>query len=174
MSRRKAHRRDAEGLAPTPERFAQGVVERLPQAIADEAGRPARPYRAIDTLSVMLRKGTITPGMHEAGNEFHALFMAAQLEPLRAADLHRLPDGVKDLPMSLRMAEARKEVWKVLESLGGMHSPAGSCIWHVVGAAATLKDWALHQGWNGRALSQETASGILVGALGVLQAYFGL
>jgi hypothetical protein len=61
-----------------------------------------------------------------------------------------------------------------VKTLGGVASPAGSCLWHVVGAAATLKEWALHHGWNGRALSPEAASGVLIGALGALQAHFGL
>jgi hypothetical protein len=172
MRKRKA-RTPRDELAPSVERFAHGTVERLKQPIADEAGRPVRPYRAVDTLTAMLRKGTITPAMHQAGEDFHALFMTAQLEPLRAADLNRLPDGIRDLPMSLRQAEARKEIWRIVKTLGGVASPAGSCLWHVVGAAATLKEWALHHGWNGRALSPEAASGVLIGALGALQARFG-
>lgn len=172
---KKRNVRTAAGeVAPSPERFARGPVERLARPIADEAGRPARPYRAVDTLGAMLRKGTITPAMHQAGEEFHALFMTAQLEPLRAADLNRVPDGIRDLPLSLRQAEARKRVWRVLKSVGGIASPAGSCLWHVVGSAATLKEWALHCGWNGRRLTQEAASGVLLGALGAVQAHFGL
>ena len=88
MRKRKA-RTPADELAPSAERLAQGLIERLLQPIADEAGRPARPYRAVDTLTAMLRKGSITPEMHQAGEDFHALFMTAQLETLRAADLHR-------------------------------------------------------------------------------------
>ena len=60
------------------------------------------------------------------------------------------------------------------EALGGMASPAGSCVWHVVGCEWTVKDWALSRGWNGRPLRLETASGILVGSLGMLQGHFGL
>ncbi|HVA14998.1 MAG TPA: hypothetical protein VNF99_17260 [Stellaceae bacterium] len=174
MSRRKPRAKPLDELAPSPERRAHGTVERLPHAIADEAGRPVRPYRAVDTLGAMLRKGTITPAMHQAGEEFHALFMTAQLEPLRAADLRRMPDGMHELPMSLRQSEARKAIWRMLKTLGGVASPAGSCLWHVVGCAATLKEWALHHGWNRRALSQEAASGVLIGALGALQALLGL
>jgi hypothetical protein len=172
--RKRKQRASQDTLAPSPERLAQGIVERVPQALADEAGRPARPYRAVDTLTAMLRKGTITPEMHQAGEDFHALFITAQLETLRAADLHRLPDGARELTITLRQAEARKEVWRVMKALGGVASPAGSCVWHVVGAAATLKEWALHHGWNGRTLSPEAASGVLIGALGALQSYFGL
>jgi hypothetical protein len=159
---------------PTPERRRQGPIERLPQAIADENGKPARPHRAIDTLGAMLRKSSITAPMHQAGEDFHALFMTASLEPLRAADLNRLPDGMRDLPMTLRQAESRKRIWTILKLLGGLTSAAGSCVWHVVGCQWTVKDWALRQGWNGRLVSPEAASGILIAALSVLQAYFGL
>ena len=34
-------------VAPTKERRNQGIVERLERPIADEYGRPVRPYRAI-------------------------------------------------------------------------------------------------------------------------------
>jgi hypothetical protein len=172
--RRVKSLRQGDETAPSPERFAQGLIERAPHAIADEAGRPARPYRAPSALDILLRRKTITPAMHQAGEDFHALFVAAALDPLRAADLLRVPDGAHDMPLTLRQAEARKSIWRALKSLGGMSAPAASCVWHVVGCEWTLKNWAEQQGWNGRALSQEAASGILVGSLGVLQAHFGL
>jgi hypothetical protein len=78
------------------------------------------------------------------------------------------------VPLSQRRADARNRIWSALEALGGIASPAGSCVWHVVGCEWSVKDWALRQGWGGRPLSQETASGVLVGALGTLQAHFGL
>lgn len=172
--RSRHHHRDDDVLSPTRERRAHGLIERLERPIADEDGRPVTPYRAIDTLAAMLRKSTITPAMHQAGEEFQALFLTAHLDTLRVPDLRRVPQGMHDLPITLAQAEARKKVWLALKTLGGMAAPAGSCVWHVIGCQWTLKDWALRQGWNGRALTQETASGILVGSLGVLQAHFGL
>jgi len=163
-----------DDIAPTPERRRQSLIERAAQVIADEQGRVARPYRAPDTLTILLRKSRITPEMHQAGEDFHALFTTANFQGLRAADLNRLPDGVRELPLTLAQTEARKKVWEALKTLGGLAAPAGSCVWHVVGCEWTLKDWALRQGWNGRHYSQEAASGILLGALGVLQAHFGL
>src|SRR6516162_757089 len=53
-------------MTPTPERRNQGIVERLDRPIADESGRPARPYRAVDTLAAMERRGSITAGMSQA------------------------------------------------------------------------------------------------------------
>ncbi|HZL58318.1 MAG TPA: hypothetical protein VFC38_01315 [Stellaceae bacterium] len=175
MSRvRRKHQRAIVLGGLTPERAAKGDVELLPRAIADEQGRLARPYRALDALSLMAKKGTISPAMRQAGDDFHALFVLAHLDPLRAPDLDRLPHGAPGLHLSLRQAEARKKIWQALKALGGAASPAGSCVWDVVGCQWTVKAWALRAGWAGRTLSQEAASGILVGALGVLQAFYGL
>jgi hypothetical protein len=161
---------------PTPERARHGAIERLDHAIADEAGRPARPYRGLDTLTLMLRRGTISPGMHQAAEDFRALFYRASLDPLRAPDLARVPTGTfaADTPLSHRQMEARAKVWAALEVLGGIASPAGSCVWHVVGGEWNVKDWAVRRGWGGRPVSPETAAGILVGALGALQTHFRL
>jgi hypothetical protein len=54
-----------------------------------------------------------------------------------------------------------------------MASPAGSCLWHVLGWELPVKEWALQQGWSGRRVSQETASGILIAALGALESHLG-
>ena len=175
MARSKSRRarRSEEGMAPAPERWARGEVERCPAAIADEQGRPARPYRATDTLLVMERRRTITPEMREAAEDFRAIFQRASLDPLRAPDLHRIPKTGRDPHLGERGGQAREKVWTAMTTLGGIHSPAGSCVWHVVGCEWTLKDWALREGWGGRPLSVETAAGVLVGALGVLQGLYG-
>lgn len=163
-----------EALAPTPERWRKGDLALLPRAISDEQGRPSRPYRAEDTLARMQRQGTITAEMRQAGDDFHAVFVLAQLDPLAAPDLRRVPQGVRELPLAARAEEARRKIWSALKVLGGPASPAGACIWHVVGCGWTLKEWSLRAGWGGHVLTQESASGILVGALGVLQAFYGL
>ena len=78
---------------PTPERLRHGSIERLDRAMADLQGNASRPYRAIDTLAVMERRGSITAGMRQAGEDFRARFTTAQLDPLRAIDLSRLQLG---------------------------------------------------------------------------------
>ena len=161
-------------LHPTPERLSRGGVERLPRPIADEAGCPARPYRAADTLLQMERRNTITPAMRQAGEDFRAVFHLAHLDPLHAGDLHRLPREAREATLSDRRQEARRKIYAAMTALGGIASPAGSCIWHVIGCEWTVKEWALREGWSGRPLKQETAAGILVGALGVLQGLYGL
>ena len=166
-------------VAPTPERRSHGVVELVERPIADESGRPARPYRAVDTLAAMERRGSITAGMRQAGEDFRACFATAQLDPLRTPDWSRPRDGgsarfrAGDDP-GLRIEGARDAVWRAILAVGGLGSPAGSCLWHVVGWEQSLKEWALEQGWSGRRVSQETASGILIAALGALGAHFGM
>jgi len=166
-------------VMPTLERRNHGIVERLERPIADESGRPARPYRAVDTLGTMERRGSITAGMRQAGEDFRTRFATAQLDPLRAPDWSRLRAGGSsgfrggDEP-GLRIEGARNMVWRAIRAVGGIGSPAGSCLWHVVGWERSLKEWALEQGWNGRRVSQEAASGILIAALGALEAHFGM
>jgi enamine deaminase RidA (YjgF/YER057c/UK114 family) len=163
-----------EGIPPTPERWRRGDIEVLPHAIADEAGRPARPYRKVDTLTAMLRRGTITAAMRQAGEDFHALFERATLDPLAVPDLARVRQGWRESSATEAQMAARERVWRALQAVGGAASPAGSCVWHVLGCEWTVKDWALRQGWGGRPLSQEQAAGVLVAALGVLAALFGV
>ncbi len=166
-------------VMPTPERYNHAIVERLERPIADESGRPARPYRAVDTLGAMERRGSITASMRQAGEDFRTRFATAQLDPLRAPDWSRLRVGgssrfkADDGP-GLRIEGARNAVWRAIIAVGGIGSPAGSCLWHVVGWERSLKEWALEQGWNGRRVSQEAASGILIAALGALEAHFGM
>jgi hypothetical protein len=163
---------------PPPERRQHGAVERLEHAIGDADGHPSRPYRAVDTLAVMQRRGSITAGMRQAGEDFRARFAVAQLDPLRALDLSHLrvnersPRAGGDGP-ALRIESARAAVWRAVQAVGGIASPAGSCLWHVLGWDRSLKEWALQRGWSGRRVSQEAASGILIAALGALETHFG-
>jgi hypothetical protein len=178
--KRLRHRPPAQEIAdavPTPERSAHGIVERLDRTISDASGRPARPYRLVDTLAVMERRGSITAGMRQAGEDFRNCFAVAQLDPLSAFDISRPRIGSRggfrplERPGS-QIENARKVVWRATLAVGGLGSAGGSCIWHVVGWQQSLKEWALEQGWNGRRVSQEAASGILIASLGTLEGYF--
>jgi hypothetical protein len=167
----------AAGGGITAERLQHGPVEPIERVIADAEGRPSRPHRALDTLAIMERRGSITSTMREAGEAFRTRFATAQLDPLRALDLSHLRLGDRGSPRpedgpGLRIEAARGAVWRALQAVGGIGSPAGSCVWHVVGWERSLKEWAVRQGWNGRPVSQEAASGILVAALGALEAHF--
>ena len=62
---------------------------------------------------------------------------------------------------------------EAMQALSGMSSPAGSCVWHVVGLQRSVREWAMRQGWGGRPVRQEQAQGILIAALGVLAKHSG-
>jgi hypothetical protein len=68
---------------------------------------------------------------------------------------------------------ARRQVHQAMAALGGISSPAGSCVWHVVGLQRSVREWAMRQGWGGRAVRQEQAQGILIAALGMLVGHSG-
>ena len=57
-------------VTPTKERSEHGVIERAERAISDTSGHPGRPYRFVDTLAMMERRGSITAGMRQAGEDF--------------------------------------------------------------------------------------------------------
>lgn len=173
-ARRGRPKRAPDEIAPTEERLGHGDVARVPAAVADEDGRPARPYRAADSLARMVRNGTISPAMQQAADDFRAIFRRAALDPLRAPDLRRMPGGGQGLQLDDHHADARRKVARALDAAGGIASPGGSCLWHVVGCEWTVRQWAARAGWGGRRLSEETAAGVLVAALGVLQALYGL
>lgn len=160
----------SEVIRPTRERFRRGPVEKIAKPIADEHGSSGHPWRAVDTLSQMLRRGSITAAMHQAGEDFRNRFRIAQFDPLRAPDIGRpVVSGGGNVQMTAaHVAACRDLVWASIRLVGGIASPGGSCLWHVVGCERSLKEWAIEQGWAGRRIHHLAASGILIAALGVL------
>jgi hypothetical protein len=111
--------------------------------------------------------------MHDAAMDFQAAFIVANLDPLRVLPILRVPGTGREPELNDRQLDARRRVHSALEALGGISSPAGSCVWHVVGLQRSVREWAMRQGWGGRPVRQEQAQGILVAALGMLAAHFG-
>jgi hypothetical protein len=139
----------------------------------DPDGRIVYHHRTVDTLGKMLRAGTIDQAMHDAAMDFQAAFIIANLDPLRALPILRVPGTGRDPDLNDRQLHARRRVHKSLEALGGISSPAGSCVWHVVGLQRSVREWAMRQGWGGRPVEHKAAAGILIAALGVLAAHAG-
>jgi hypothetical protein len=139
----------------------------------DPDGKIVVHHRLVDTLARMLKSGTIDQAMHDAGRDFQAAFILAQLDPLRALPILRVPGTGREPDLNERQLHARWRVHKALQALGGLSSPAGSCVWHVVGLQRSVREWAIRQSWGGRPVRQEQAQGILVAALGVLAAHVG-
>ena len=139
----------------------------------DPDGRIVVHHRTVDTLGKMLRSGTTSQEMHDAAKDFQAAFIVANLDPLRALPILRIPGTGREPDLNERQLDARRRVHEALEALGGISSPAGSCVWHVVGLQRSVREWAMRQGWGGRLVRQEQAQGILVAALGMLAANSG-
>ncbi len=78
-------------VPPTPERAQHSAIAEVPAPFADATGAPSRPWRAIDILGALDQHGAITAEMRQAGERFRAQFRAAHLDPLRAADMARVP-----------------------------------------------------------------------------------
>ena len=86
----------------------------------------------VDMLGKMLRSGTITQEMHDA-KDLQAAFIVANLDPIRALPILRVPGTGREPDLSEGQLDARRRVHAAMQALGGTSSPAGSCVWHVVG-----------------------------------------
>ena len=139
----------------------------------DPDGRPVLYHRTVDPLRRMLRAGTISDEMHAAARDLQAAFTIARFDRLHAPSLLRTPGTGRDRELTERQLDARRRVHKAMEALGGISSPAGSIAWHVIGLQRSVREWAIHQGWNGRSVDQKQAQGILIAAVAVLDAHAG-
>jgi hypothetical protein len=139
----------------------------------DPDGRIVYHHRTVDTLGKMLRAGTITLEMHDAAKDFQAAFIIAQLDPLRALPVLRVPGTGREPELNERQLRARRRVHEAMAALGGISSPAGCCVWHVVGLQRSVREWAMRQGWGGRLVDHKSAGGILIAGLGLLAAHLG-
>ena len=137
----------------------------------DPDGRIVYHHRTVDTLGKMLRAGTIDQAMHDAAKDFQAAFIVAsstRCGRCRSCGCrHRARAGAQRAP-----ADAGGAVHQALAALGGISSPAGSCVWHVVGLQrASASGRSGRAGADGRSIRRRR--GHLVAALGMLAAHFG-
>ena len=140
----------------------------------DDDQKPVDHYRTVDTLALMLRNGSITGAMHDAGQQFSQDFARAFGSGMVTARLDGVPGGTAPGEMMVeKNAGAARAVRQALDAVGGSGSPAGSALWFVAGMQMSIRDWALRDGWNGKRVEKNEAKGILVAALGVLARYCG-
>jgi len=166
---------------PTAPALVHGSVVTLPggrvaewHSVADQGTRHrTEHFRCIDSLGVLLRNGSITADMHDAGQDFNRTFVFAQLGAVGAVSFDRIPGGHWQDSVTERVAHARKRLGEALSAVGGIASPGGCAVWHVAGLGRSIREWSEIAGWNGRLLNQYEAKGILVAALGMLATYYG-
>ena len=140
----------------------------------DDDQKPVDHYRTVDTLALMLRNGSITGAMHDAGQQFSQDFARAFGSGVASPKLDGLPGGTAPGQMMVeKNAGAARAVRDALDAVGGSGSPAGSALWYVAGLGQSVREWALRQGWAGKAISLHEAKGILIAGLGVLARHYG-
>ena len=140
----------------------------------DDDRKPVDHYRTVDTLALMLRNGSITGAMHDAGQQFSQDFARAFASGVASPKLDGLPGGTAPGQMMVeKNAGAARAVRDALEAVGGNSSPAGSALWYVAGLGMSVRDWSIRLGWSGKAMSKEEGKGILIAALGMLARYYG-
>lgn len=172
MSRKiKRGKRQVAALAPSSWQSPL-VLEEVREL--DPEGQVVVHHRVVDTLGRMLKAGTITAPMVDAGRRFQRQFILAHLDPLRAPDIRRVPGNGREPDPDDRTLGARRQVHGALRSLGGHDGPLGSVAWHVLGCGASIREWALRQGWGGRLVRQEQAQGMLIAALDLLAGHYGM
>ena len=169
----KTPKRD-EALGPSKWRLQHGGFGEAVRSADPETGTPVAHRYAMDTLGVMFGNGTITAEMRDAGEMFRRQFRFAALDTLRAMPLVRIPGSTGLDTTTEQQFQAREKVAAAIAALGGPASPAGACVWHVVGLESSITEWARRSGWGGRPIGHAQGQGVLVSALGVLAAHYGL
>jgi hypothetical protein len=100
-------------------------------------------------------------------------FTVARFDVVRCMPLIRLPGRGGPGDLTDAQVDARRRIGGALDALGGLGSPAGGCVWHVLGLQRSVREWAMRQGWGGRPINEKQAQGILIAALGVLAGWYG-
>ena len=140
----------------------------------DDEQKPADHFRTVDTLALMLRNGSITGAMFDAGQQFSLDFARAFASGVASPKLDGLPRATAPGQMMVeKNAGAARAARDALDAVGGSASPAGSALWFVAGLGMSVREWALRDGWNGKRVDKSEAKGILVAALRVLARYYG-
>jgi hypothetical protein len=67
------------------------------------------------------------------------------MKPARPGCGNPIPAHTDARELSERQLDASRRVHKAVEALGGISSPAGSCVWHVVGLQRGIRERAIRQ-----------------------------
>lgn len=172
--RRRSTTSGAEDLSrPSQWRLQHGPFEPRSFDTDPDTGLVVGHHRAVDTLGLMLRNGTIGQELYDTGVLFRTLFRKAAIDRVMTTTFLRLP-GQRVDHLSDTNVHARIKIADAMDVLGGHDTAVGSCAWHVLGCETSVREWALRQGWSGRPMAPQNAQGLLVAALGVLAVHFGL
>jgi len=127
-------------------------------------------YRRVDSLTRMAATGTITADHLKAGLRFRATFERARLHGLAAASFDPTPKSTDRARLSMgeSIIVARERVARDIEWLGGHGSPLAEAAWWVVGYGHGIEEYARRARWANRALPAKSVTGLVIGALDLL------
>jgi hypothetical protein len=160
-------------VPPPPERGQHDEIIRSDRQVPDSRGAVGLPWRAVGLLLRLHHNARITDDELAAAYRFRADFDRGHLDTLRASNLARQRvDGPRfRRETSISVDAAKERAMDAISAVGGINSPGGSCLWHVVGAGETLKDWALTR-YTARRITENAAPGVLYAALVTLVSYY--
>lgn len=171
LARARAH--EAAGAAFLPAGQRGGGIEVgdpvYEGKYADMKMYKGTPCRKVDTLAAMHRAGTISDEMLAAGRRFQIALEDYSAGDCRASDPGRVGGAGWQEPEYIRTTRWR-DCKAAIAALGGMSQPCTSVCIRVLGDGLSLREWAELHPFGARCLSEKAASGVLVGALGVLVA----
>ncbi|MBF0131044.1 MAG: hypothetical protein HQL75_00445 [Magnetococcales bacterium] len=125
-------------------------------------GQIKQKRRIQDVLEILYRKGKINHAQYNAGRQFQDHFTIAMLDQISAVDLNRAPTGHERNWDLVEMAQ--KHVSRTMDYLGGVDSPAGHAVWHILGLGDQLEKYT-----NSRnVIDYHFTFGVLSAALGML------
>lgn len=159
---------------PTERRMAKGGAS--VEVLAEAGGAPRKVLRMRDRVAELLRGQRITPTQAEAARWFASLVELANVADIQALDWRRIRvDGGNPVPSGPAGGDgglARVELWGALTACGGAHSAVGSVALNVIGLGQSIEQWCLMARDRPYGpISQQGASGLLVGACAVLAVY---
>lgn len=125
-------------------------------------------FRIIDTLARLLRSNRIDIAAHDAGRKFAEDFHVADLCGLKAISLQAATGGGNGDTEAERITKAKQRVHRALQVVGGMHSPGGSALWHIIGLEQSVNEWA-----GNMRLDHREANAFLIAALYVIASSYG-
>ncbi len=152
------------------------AIEATPEGltIPDVDGLIGSPFRAMDSVAILLRRKNITAEQANTASRFRDQFDRACLDQLKAPDLARVPvqGGVPVHDWSDGCEAARHWLAKRVRLLGGNAAPPASVMVDVVGFGDSMNAWCVRQGRRfGRRYEERVGRGILIGALEVLRVF---
>ena len=121
----------------------------------DPDGRIVVHHRTRRFARSMRKSGAIDAGHVRRSTRLPGRLHVANLDPLRALSILRVPGTGREPDLNERQLDARRRVHAAMRVLGGIASPAGSCVWHVVGLQRSVREWAMRQGWCGRPVDRK-------------------